>query len=156
MSSTLSKLGTILLYVLMGVSVVLAIVFYMDVSELPSDATREMEMEVLDSSVNLFLGWGAFLVGFSALATLVFAVVGWISQPKKAVRALISIALLAIVVLIAYFMADATPLNLPAYDGTGNTPEWNKFAGTGLISMYILLGLAVLSIFSSGLIKLIK
>ena len=54
-----------------------------------------------------------------------------------------------------YYIID-TILKIPAYSGTDNVPSVLKKVGTGLISMYILLGLAVLTIVYTEISKYFK
>jgi len=84
--------------------------------------------------------WAYILFGISAGSAIIFGIVSFIMNIKESKKSLISIAAIAVLVLIAYAMADksGTLLDLPGYTGTDNTPGTLEFADTILYSMYFL------------------
>ena len=102
---------------------------------------------------SLLLNWAFALIIIAAIVALAFPIARLATRPAQALKTLIPIVLFAIIVLIAYFMADGTPMKIVGYSGTDNVPSHLIFTDTVLKTMYILFGLAVLSIFGSELYR---
>lgn len=91
---------------------------------------------------NHILIWGAILAAIAAAMALIFPLAQIIAQPKRGKGTLVGIAALAIVVFIAYNLASAEPLNFPS-PNPNNVPPVLKRVGTGLITLYILIGIGL-------------
>ncbi len=78
------------------------------------------------------------------------------TRPKEAVKALISFAVVAVFVVIAYALANDTILELPGYTGKDNVPGTLKFAGTMLWTTYFIFVGAIASIFYVEISKIFK
>jgi hypothetical protein len=58
---------------------------------------------------------------------------------------------------VAYMLGSDTPLNIIGYEGTDNKdPQVLRFVDMGLISMYFVLGLTVLTILYSEIARYFK
>ena len=79
-----------------------------------------------------------------------------LAKPKKAIVTLIPIALIGLILLISYSSASSELLDMPNYDGVDNVPGQLKWSGAGLIMSYVLLGLAVIAILVSSVMKFFK
>ncbi len=155
------KLVSVLLYLLLAVSVVLLGIFYFKTTgaSLPEKPTFQEELDAYGSIIDLFIGWAYVLIGIAALAAIVPSILQLVTQPKNAVKSLISLAVVAVLVLIAYSLADDTIFTtkqLPGYEGSDNVPGTLKFADTMLFTMYFLLAGAIISIIYAEVAKVFK
>ena len=135
----LSKILSIVLYAILAVTLVFAGLFYFG-------GEIEGTTYYTPAYTESFINWGVALVIGAAIITIIFEIVRLITNPKNAVRSLVSIAIIALVVFIAYSLSDATVLNLPGYDGPDNVPSMLLLSDTFLYTMYFLFGGAFLAI----------
>lgn len=152
MSDKIKKIISIILYVLMGISIILVVLFYFG-KLVPGTEGTNMEEPVITGK---FLLWAAILVIVTAGLAIIFPIINLISNPKSAKKGLFIILGVAILIFIAYSLASNEVLEIPGYIGKDNVPGTLKFAGTGLFTTYILAGLAALSILFSEVIKYFK
>ncbi|MDC0584151.1 hypothetical protein OAO55_00285 [Bacteroidales bacterium] len=147
---SLNKALSILLWVLMGVSVVFVVLFYAGGSVPGTEGTPTAEPLI----TNTILNWSYILVGVAALFSIVFPIVHMFSSKKAALKTLQSLGILVAVVVLANFLASDKPLvtELVTYD---NVKEL-KNVGIGLITTYLLLGGAVVAILYSEVAKVFK
>jgi len=156
------KLVSVLLYLILAVSVVLLGIFYYKVSGATFSVEKpdfKEQLAVYGTIVDLFIGWAYVLIGIATLAAIIPSVMQLISQPKNAVKSLISIAVLALFIFIAYSLSDGTPFTskeLPAYTGHDNVPGTLRFADTMIFTMYFLLAGAFISIIYAEIAKVFK
>lgn len=94
------------------------------------------------------------LLAMAALVALIFPVVDIASNPKGARGALIGIVALLLIIGIAYVVAGDEML--PRYEAFISSPQESKWISAGLISFYILGGLAVLATVFSSINRIIK
>ncbi len=94
----------------------------------------------------LFLG--ALVIIFEPVYTIII-------NPKNLIKMLVSVVVMAIIVAVSYGLATnhMTMLQLETYK---ITVETSKLVGMGLIVSYITIGLSVLVILYSGIVKLFK
>ena len=104
---------------------------------------------------NTVLIWAAILAGLAAILSLVFPLIQMVTHPKKARGSLLGILVLVVIGLIAYSLASSEPLTF-AKENPQNVPDILKQAGTGLITMYILLGVGIVSIIFTEISKVFK
>jgi hypothetical protein len=135
----LSKILNIVLYAILAVTLVFAGLFYFG-------GDIEGATYYTPAYTETFLNWGIALVIGTAVITILFEIIRLITNPKNAVRSLVSIAIIALVVFIAYSLSDATILDLPGYDGSDNVPSMLLLSDTFLYTMYFLFGGAFLAI----------
>ena len=152
MSDKIRKIISIILYVLMGISLVLVIMFYFG-KVVPGTEGTNMEEPVITGKI---LIWSAILVLLTAGLAVVFPIMHLISNPKSAKQFLFVLLGVAILIFIAYSLASNEVLEIPGYIGKDNVPGTLKFVGTGLFLTYILSGLAVLSILFSEISNYFK
>ncbi len=137
MSST--RIINIVFYLLLIVSTVITGFFYLG-------STIEIGGEEVPKVTEMALNWTYVLFGLAIISLVVFSIIQIFQEPKKAIKTFISIGIFLIVILIAYSSASAEVLTLVGYKGEFNEPVSLKWSGAGLITMYIFLGLAILSI----------
>jgi len=151
----MSKISLILrvtLIVLMAISGVFILIFYFGSAVEGTEGTEFYEPTITEGMIK----W-TYVLFFVAVATAIgFPIVQLIKNPQAAKKTLISVLVLAGVGVIAYLLADDAVLTIPGYNGGDNVPETLKWAGTGLITVYLLLGAALVSIIGSEVSKLFK
>lgn len=152
MESTLRKIISIILYVLMGVSIILAVLFYFG-NVIPGTEGTNMEEPVITGK---FLLWAGILAAITAGLALIFPLINLFTNLKSAKKGFFVLLGVAVLIFIAYTLASSQVLDIPGYSGPDNVPKTLKITGTGLITMYILAGLAVLSILYSEISKYFK
>lgn len=147
--SKLSKILSFVLYGLIAVTVVLTIMFFTG-GDVPGETYQTPVY------TDLILNWTKILVILAAAVTIFFEIVHVVSNPKNAVRSLISIAVLIVIGIVSYAIADTTPLNLGGYEGPDNVPSMLKMAGAFLYGTYFLLGIVVVAILAGELSRIFK
>lgn len=109
-----------------------------------------------EPNVDAMLRWTYAMVGIATLSAILLPLVNIAKNPKSAVRSLIGVAIVAVIVLIAYSLSDATPIYTP-----GNTEGYTdalelRLSDTGLITTYFALGIAIASIVVTEVYNLFK
>jgi hypothetical protein len=151
MPNILTKAITITLYVLMGISVALMLFFYFG-ADVPGTADTPMKEPVVTETI---LIWSYVLVGIALLSAIIFPAIRMVMNPREAKKTLIGLGVIAVIVFISWQFAsdEVLPLTSPHPD---NVPTVLKMAGTQLGTMYILLLIAVLSIFYTEIRNLFR
>lgn len=137
MGKSISKILPILLYILMGIGALLGVLFY-------SGSITE----------SVLMYYCYILLAIAAIVAIAFPLVGIVTNPKGAKGALIGIAALIIIILISYAVAGDEIL--PRYEAFISSPSESKWVSAGLISFYILGGLAILATIFSSINRVIK
>lgn len=146
----MSKALRILLFVLMGISVIFVILFYAGPKEGPVE-------ELYPTYTQPFLIYAYILAAFSVAITVFFSIRQMIINPKNAKKGLGGVLAIVIVVAIAYLLASDQSLNITDEDLLKyNVPSTLKQVGTALISMYLLAGIAIISLIFSGVARIFK
>jgi len=153
------KLVSIFLYFILAVSVVLLGVFFYKMSGLQTNLKDDGWIAVgkeMGSALDLIIGWAYVLIGIGTVAAVIPSVYRLFTRPKEAIKSGISIAVIVILVFIAYSIADDTLLKLPGYTGEDNVPGRLVFADTLLFTTYFLLAGAIISIIYAEVAKIFK
>lgn len=133
-----SKILRIFLAVLLSISALLALLFFLNVV-----------------SDDLLIYWGYFLVILTAVITILFPIAFMIMNPRNSIKIFIGIGAMVVIAIIAYSLATAGLSDIQL-EKLGVSAETAKYVGTGLIFTYILATLAVLSIVYASISKLFK
>ena len=149
MSNTLSKYLNILTYVMIGLTAIFVIMFYLG-GEIPNQA--------YDTPVytDLLINWAKVLFIATAALSIIFPIIQLAVNPKGAIKGLMGLVGLGLVILVSYSMSDATLLDLPGYTGTDNNPASLQFADTVLYTMYILGIGTVVAIASTEILRRLR
>lgn len=148
------KIVTIVLWALLIVSAILIVSLMVNINE-------EVDTDpAMNSWVNSNLVWAYILLIFGAGVAVVSSLLHMFTDKKAAKNGIISIVFLGAVFVIAYLMASP---EIPQFigvdkfiaDGTLNESV-SKMVDTGLYATYILIGLAIVSVASSSVMRLIK
>ena len=148
MNDNIAKITKVILWVLIALSLFFALMLFINTS---AEDTTWITNGLSFTYILLILTAGA-----AVLATLYIFTMKFLAKPKRALISLIPIILLGVVFIIAYIKASDVPLDMPNYEGDANVPVQVKWSGVGLIMMYIVFGLAVLSILYASIARLFK
>ena len=147
----LRKILGILTIVLFVVTAIIVVMFYTQVVPL-SGMTEQMEHGVTDT----FIGWAYVLFGLCAILAIAFPVWEFVKQlidnPKSAIKTLITIAVIVLICIIAYAIADGSMNSISSTLVETNETEL-KWSGAGLNALYITLGLSLLAVIYAEVAK---
>ena len=127
-------------YILMALSV-LAIVFGWMIwgkGDAAGDAAQ------MDSGVNILLGWLYVVLVIGVGAMVLMSILSLAQNPKSAIRSLLGLALVLVVVGVAWALSSAEPVVTPT--NTYSNATELKVTDTSLFAMYACLAVAVASI----------
>ena len=153
MKDNIANISRWVLYLLLALSVISGVVFYLLYDSGRADSVL---LEDLDNKyLNEFLYWGGILLALTIIVTVVSPIYGFIVNPKNLGMLLISLGVAAVVVVIAYMFADnsVTEVQAVKYE---LTQAGSKRVGVGLYTTYIAFGLAVLALLYSSVVKIFK
>jgi hypothetical protein len=107
------------------------------------------------------LYWSYFLLGICALSMILFGITQFANKFKTnfkaTLMALVVFVGFAALLIIAYYMGDATPLpGINADSQKFNVESWLKITDMWLYAMYALLGLAIVAMLWSSVQKIIN
>lgn len=149
----ISKILTIVLWVILAVSAVIIVSMMANISENSADP-------VMGGWINTNLVWAYILLFVGAGIALFSGVFQMVSDFATAKKGLIAIAAFVVVALAAYMLStDAMPnfIGVERFIAEGTlTPQVSRLVDTGLYATYILFGLAIVSIVWSSISKAFK
>lgn len=99
--------------------------------------------------VGLMISVGYWATIIVAIVTLLFSLVGLASEPEKLKKALLSLGVFGVVVLVSYLIATSEGFDFDrmADKGINVSASTVKWVDAGLWSFYILAALAILAMF---------
>lgn len=138
MSDKLFKYVQWLLYLLMGLSALFVILFY-----------------ISPANPNIILFWMYALLIFSGVVILGVSAYGMVKNPKGSYKALIVVAGMIVLVLLTYLLSKNTysPAMLEKYSISANGVKW---VGAGLATSYIILLIAIGTLVYTSVSKFFK
>jgi hypothetical protein len=110
----------------------------------------------IGSSLDFLTYWAYLLTLLSVLFAIGFPAIQIFSNPKSGLRALASVAALAVVFFIAYQLGDDTIMNIAGYTGPDNVPSRLKMTDMAIFSNYAMVIGAVIALLYSEVSKLFK
>ncbi len=116
------------------------------------DDAIENSADVQASVVTPFLYVAYLVFAIIVLLVLFYVIKGLFTGDIK--RTLIAVGAFILVVVIAYLFTDGTAVQLS--DGTMLSASANHWVGAGLVTFYLLAGIAILLMVISGIRKLIN
>ncbi len=149
MSTKLSRIITIGLYVLLAISVVFAFMFYMG-KKVPGTEGTSFEEPQITQTVII---WAYILVGIAAIAAIIIPLINLIKNPATAKNILIVILVFAVIIGLSYLLSSSEPISFLKVDATAKTL---KMVGTGLITAYIFAAIAFLGILAYEISSLFR
>ena len=106
---------------------------------------------------DVLLYWMYILLAITIVILLLFAIVGFLNSfrtnPKKAVSSLLVLVGLAAMFIIFYMLGSGAPLDIVGYEGKDNVPKTLKITDMWIFSIYAMLGLTILAILISPVLK---
>jgi hypothetical protein len=149
----LSRLLTILMWVILAVSAVLIVSMMVNISENKADP-------VMGGWINTNLVWSYILLAAGAGIALLSGIFQMVTDIGAAKKGLISLGAVAVVAVVAYSLAtDAIPqfIGVDKFIADGTlTPSIAKMVDAGLIATYLLFGIAIISIVWSSVSQIFK
>ncbi len=154
------KISKILSYVVLGVGILGAILWYVMSSSISTlmdengvSEARELPLEIAESSVTPLYSLTLIIFIITIVATLIAVFSTLAKNPASLKNAAIGIIAFLIVMGIGYALAEG--VETPLKDGEILSAGGSKLVGTGIYAFYILAVVAVGLMFFSGLKKLI-
>lgn len=146
------KLLRITLWAMMLISVVLIVMFVINTNAAEQDRIAQK------TAANPLIIWAYVLLAIAAVTAVLFPVGYLVRNPRKAVKALVALALLVLVFFVGYLLADPTPIQTAT---SITNPDFSDrgvllMTDTGIITTYIMLGLAVLALLVTGVRGIIR
>ena len=154
MDTKTGKLVQIMMYVLLGVSLIMIVAFYFGGTESITFASGK-EYSYPSFTDNMIY-WTYALFIISTLSAILFPIAALVTDIKKAKNTVIGIVGLAVIVGLAYVLAsDAIP-TFHNFEKFNITESISKSVGTGLFTTYLLGGIAILGILFTEISKSFK
>lgn len=107
-------------------------------------------MEFID--IGLYVAYGLLLI--AAIAAIVLPLINSFSNPKSLIKSGIGIAVIAVLFIVGYIIADSGVTSKYTTLGVGEGES--KFVGGALLTMYILFIIAIVGIAITEVNKAIK
>jgi hypothetical protein len=148
-NKTFKLISTIVGWATLGISVILAILFYIGIKNEQATA----------SNIDLLMNWTLVMVILAVVvAFLIGPILSIITEPKNLAKSLISIGVLVVVVLLAYSFSsgDISAIKLNYTIDPEKLRKQLVFTETGLTTFYIMLGLTFVATLVAELKGLFK
>jgi hypothetical protein len=152
----LLRISQIFFLSLIGISILLVIMFYLNTGNVNSDDPLKVQIGQMGPILNYFIYWTYILAAIAIIISVGFPVVQMISNPKGGLKALISLGLLAALMFVTYQLGDGTPLNIAGYDGPDNIPSRLKMTDMIIFSVYGMVVISILTVLYTEISKLFK
>ena len=147
----IANIVRIFFYAIMAVSAVMVIWFYFG-NDVPGTTGTTTEEPVITET---FIIWAYILTAIAAAFSLIFPIFFFVRNPGTGKKTIFTILGIGVVVVVAFFLSSNEILNL-GYNHPDNVPGTLKYAGTGLISVYLLIAIAFISIIVFEIWKFFK
>jgi len=107
-----------------------------------------------DSWLTLMMNWTYIMVGLASVLAIIFPIFHMVQNPKGALQSLMGLAIVAVVIAIAYAFSEDTPIKtaVELYDN----PASLKLSDTGLFTTYAALGVAILAVVIGEIVNAFK
>ncbi len=163
-NKTFKLISTIVGWATLGISVILAILFYIGLANDQTISSKVLHFIVVFvkkhiDTVNLLMYWTIIMVILAiVIAFLIGPILSIITNPKNLAKSLISIGVLVVVVLLAYSFSsgDISTINLNYTIDPEKLKKQLVFTETGLTTFYIMLGLTFVATLVAELKGLFK
>lgn len=143
---SISKILSIVLAVLLGVSTVFIILLY------AGKTVGVNEPQHLDLAIT----WAKILIFVTAGVTVFASIYEMIFITGNLLKPLIVLVILAILVIVSYTLSSGEILDLVGYKGKDNVPKILKLSDTGLYLTYIFFFLTIVAIVYTEISKVFK
>ncbi len=106
--------------------------------------------------VDTMLAWTAVMLGITVLLVIILPLIGIAQNPKGAKRGLIGLVIIALVFLVCFLLADATPVYVSAGTQIYDDKTGLIVSDMGIYAIYISLAGAILTIIGTEIYKSFK
>ena len=152
----LNKIGQYFFYILLAVSVLLTIIFYMNTGNVNPNDSVAKRISDLGPILNILFYWTYLLTALSIVLAIGLPMINLATEPKKILKMVLFIVAIAALVFVAYQFSDGTIMNIAGYEGTANVPSTLKIVDTIMFTLYGGIAVAVLSVIYAEASKLFK
>ena len=153
----ISRLSRWTLYALTVVTIALIALFFFGGNVAPENQYAELVGKAEPNFTNALIYWIYVLLVITVFAVIAFSIFGFINNfrynRKRAINSLVTLAVFAVLLIVAYMVGDGTPLNILGYEGPDNVPAMLKLTDMWIYSVYFLMALTILAMLLSPLIK---
>ena len=139
----------ILLAVLLGIGLVLFAMMFLGGNE-PKLLEEAPDVPKFTTA---FINWGIILTIGAALLTVLFEVLKIVMQPQKAFRTVISLGIMLLLGVVAFALADGTPLRIIGYDGTDNVPSMLILSDIFIFTAYFVFSISIIAVLFTEISK---
>ncbi len=154
------KISKILSYVVLGVGIIGAILWYVMSSSISNlmdqngvSEARELPLEMASPSVDPLYSLTLIIFVVTIIATLIAVFSTLAKNPEGLKKAAIGIVVFIVIIGIGFVLAEG--VETPMKDGEILSASGSRWVGTGLYAFYVLAAAAVGLMFLSGIKKLI-
>ena len=148
----LNKLSSIVLYILFAATVVVSLLFYLGGYVDPN--AEYVEPTYTNSLMLLMYAFFAIAAVIVFITQAMQFVKKAISAPKTALKSILGIGLLAVILVVTYFVSDGKQVEVLGVEPISET--WIRIVDMQLYSAYILVLVALVLMAVGGLFKKIK
>lgn len=152
----LLRISQIFFLALMGISIVLTVVFYLNTGKINTADPLTTQISQIGSILNYLVYWSYVLIGLSVLFAIGFPAIQMIFNPKAGLKALISLAGIALLMFIAYQLGDGTKMEIAGYGGPDNIYSRLKMTDMVIFSVYGFVVISILAVLYAEISKLFK
>lgn len=139
MSNKTSKIISWVLYVLMAISIVFSVLFYINIEQ----------------NTQSLMTWGYIMFIISLVVVVISPIFGIIVDPSSLPKMLIAIGLAAVICIISYF-TTGNSYNEMQLEAMNLTEGFSHLISAGMLVTYIALGIAILAVLFSSIYKYFK
>jgi len=127
-------------WLLIGITLIVLFIFFRDAENL--------------NNISMYLVWGYILLAIAIVLSIGLPFLYIAQKPQKLVKTLVSFGALVAIIIVAYLLASGEPIKL--FDGSMSSSADSKLSDLCLYTMYILVGIALLSFLAGGLRSMIR
>lgn len=142
-----------ILWALMAVTILFAVLFFFGSEETVKCNGIDFEAPTFTS---MFIGLAFVFLAIATLATLGLAGLSFgnkvASNPKAVAIPMIAFGVLAVLLLVTYFAADTTKMNIIGYEGS-QEPWVYRLTNMCMVSAFVLATVAIICTLCSSLVK---
>lgn len=149
----INKFVNIFLWVMMGITAILAISFIVNISNNTDDPNMNRWLDT-----NLI--WNYILLLLSLALLVLFGIKEMIASFKESKKGMLSLLIIAVIVLVSYLLSSE---EIPVFLGSDKfveqgilTPSVSKWVDTGLYTTYIFFALSIIAFIYSSVSRFFR
>lgn len=151
------KLSNIVLYIIIAITIIVMGMFYFGggTDQAINDST-DAGIFYVPNYTTLAIDFAGILLALAIIIALAVAIWGFIQAPKQSMKSLLGIGLVAVVLIVSYFLSDIKPIKLQGSDTFFTDALRLRLADVCIWSTWILLGCTLIAIAFAYFKKLTK